>query len=304
MTTKLILQNLSPVNTKPLPRKIQSVLDSMPSRGGGLNLWLFKAALNLRKHRSPEEIQTILEEKTAGEAIKHGEIERAVCRSGDAIEGKLLGSSGISRPWSSLNVQKRNMIFQDGANLEVLHKASPIPCSPGKPSTQQVISTLFPEDSLICCGVTLMSVSTQPIYELWDFLHLQQFIVPSPMKAKTGKTQDGRISQRCLRNTDLRRHLVIEQDSGTLDEQAAILLELARLWPMSLVVHSGGKSLHGWFYCEGKKEREQLRFMNYAVSLGADPATWTKCQLVRMPGGLRDSSILQKVEFFNPYVVK
>ena len=33
-----------------------------------------------------------------------------------------------------------------------------------------------------------------------------------------------------------------------------MLLHLAERAPMALVVHSGGKSLHGWFYCVGQPE--------------------------------------------------
>ncbi len=39
--------------------------------------------------------------------------------------------------------------------------------------------------------------------------------------------------------------------------------------------------------------------MRYAVSLGADPATWTRSQFVRLPGGVRDNGKRQPVLFFN-----
>jgi hypothetical protein len=44
--------------------------------------------------------------------------------------------------------------------------------------------------------------------------------------------------------------------------------------------------------------------MRYAVMLGADPATWTRCQFVRMPNGLRRRpkafGVRQPVFYFNP----
>ena len=64
-----------------------------------------------------------------------------------------------------------------------------------------------------------------------------------------------------------------------------MLLHLAKVAPLVLAVHSGGKSLHGWFYCAGQPEEKWLHFMRYAVSLGADPATWTRSQFVRLPEG-------------------
>ena len=40
-----------------------------------------------------------------------------------------------------------------------------------------------------------------------------------------------------------------------------------------------------------------------AVSLGADRATWTRSQFVRMPDGTRDNGNRQAVYFFNPEVL-
>jgi hypothetical protein len=124
------------------------------------------------------------------------------------------------------------------------------------------------------------------------------------MSAVTGKTKDGRDSGHTLSNTGQRRFLVIEQDAGSPDEQAAVLMHLASQAPLALAVHSGSKSIHGWFYCAGQAEERLRSFMNYAVSLGADRATWTRSQFVRMPDGRRDTGKQQVVYFFNPEVVK
>ena len=110
------------------------------------------------------------------------------------------------------------------------------------------------------------------------------------MTARTGKTRDGRDSWRCLENTGRRRFLVVESDTGTKPEQAAILARLAKLWdaiPLVLVVDSAGKSLHGWFDVRNVSERRTRLWFEMAVMLGADPHTWTRCQWVRMPGGTR-----------------
>jgi len=66
------------------------------------------------------------------------------------------------------------------------------------------------------------------------------------------------------------------------------------------VTHSGGKSLHGWYLALGKSRAELRRFMNYAVSLGADRATWTRSQFVRVADGLRENGQRQRVFYFNP----
>jgi hypothetical protein len=75
--------------------------------------------------------------------------------------------------------------------------------------------------------------------------------------------------------------------TGALQKAAAVLWHLASMAPMVFAVHRDGKSLHGWFSCAGADEDTQRRFMRYAVMLGADPATWTRCQFVRMPDGRR-----------------
>jgi hypothetical protein len=72
---------------------------------------------------------------------------------------------------------------------------------------------------------------------------------------------------------------------------------------MVVAVHSGGKSIHGWFSCSGKPEERLRRFMRYTVRLGADPATWTRSQFVRMPDGKRDNGKPQRIFFFNPETI-
>lgn len=131
-----------------------------------------------------------------------------------------------------------------------------------------------------------------------------QLIVPSPMTSVYGTTKEGKKSQHALSNTWPRRFLVIEQDAGTQNEQASVLAYLASRAPLVLAVFSGSKSIHSWFYCAGQTEERLRSFMNYAVSLGADSATWTCSQFVRMPDGSREGGARQAVYFFNPGVMK
>ena len=105
---------------------------------------------------------------------------------------------------------------------------------------------------------------------------------------------------RCLANTGPRHYLVVEFDQGSFDQHAALLWHLRKFAPLMICVHSGGKSLHGWFFVADESEPVIEEFFRYAVSLGADPATWTRCQLVRMPDGQRDNGKRQRVVFFDP----
>src|SRR5512132_2281395 len=101
-----------------------------------------------------------------------------------------------------------------------------------------------------------------------------------PYDGTIGLTQEGKQSPHALSITGPRRFLVIEQDGGTIDEQAAVLLHSAERAPLAVAVHSGSKSIHGWFFCADQPEEELRKFMRDAVALGADRATWTRSQFV------------------------
>ncbi len=144
------------------------------------------------------------------------------------------------------------------------------------------------------------------------------------MTAPRGLTQGQQLSPHVLSNTGPRRFLIIEFDFDTSNSAqearllgrlatecrdvrdlcAALLLHLAEKAPLALVVYSGGKSLHGWFYCAGVAEEKVSRIFRYAVYLGADRANWNPSQFARMPDGVRENGRRQTVYFLNPAVVK
>ncbi|HZS17407.1 MAG TPA: hypothetical protein VFA51_05675 [Candidatus Udaeobacter sp.] len=169
--------------------------------------------------------------------------------------------------------------------------------------TEEIIDALFPGDPLLCAARSNCEFATCSREEWRGKLSALQLIVPNPMTARIGRTQEGKESAHALSITGPRRFLVIEQDCGTVDEQAAVLLHLAERAPLAIAVHSGSKSIHGWFYCVGQPEEKLRAFMQYAVSLGADRATWVRSQFVRMPDGRRDNGTRQSVYFFNPQVL-
>jgi hypothetical protein len=89
-----------------------------------------------------------------------------------------------------------------------------------------------------------------------------------------GINLNGEKSVRCNDNTGPRRYVVVDFDSGSLDEQAALLLYLDTKVPLALVVFSGSKSLHGWFPANPGWEE----FFRTASRLGADSTLATPCQ--------------------------
>jgi hypothetical protein len=201
--------------------------------------------------------------------------------------------------WPSRNDSVIATICAEGGSLATLRESSPTRVESDKPQTEEILKALFPGDPFLCCAWSRHRFDTRPLSN-WYQLDKLQFLVPNPMKDRCGRTKEGKISAHTLDNTGPRRFLVIEQDEGDLNRQAAILLHLAQIGPLVLVVHSGGKSLHGWFDCKNVTEEKLRPFMEYAVMLGTDPATWTRSQFVRMPDGLRENGTRQRVHYFNP----
>jgi hypothetical protein len=289
-----------------LPQFVRDLLSSAPRRGEGLNLWFYKVARVLHFFRDPTEIIELLRAATAGEPVKPGEIERAVERSKATAwkPGQALRSATRASAWPKVNAEQREAVIASGFGLVDLWEISPVRFENNKSHTEEIIDTLFPRNSLLCVGRSTSNFVTRSRSELRGKLAVLQLIVPSPMTARIGQTQDAKESAHTLQMTGPRRFLVVEQDCGTTDEQAAVLLHLAERAPLAVAVHSGSKSIHGWFYCAVEAEAKLRRFMQYAVSLGADRATWTRSQFVRMPDGTRDNSERQTVYFFNPDVLR
>jgi hypothetical protein len=289
-----------------LPQFVRDLLASPPPRGEGVNLWLFRVARVLHPYRDSAEIVELLRAATAGEPIRHGEIERAVARSKATarMPGQPRQNATQVPAWPKVNTEQREAVIASGGGLVDLWEASPVRFEDNEPRTEEIIDALFPGDPLLCVGQSNSHFATRLRSEWRGKFTALQLIVPSPMTARIGRTQEHKASAHTLETTGPRRFLVIEQDYGTIDGQAAVLLHLAERGPLAVAVHSGHKSIHGWFYCAGQPEQKLGRFMQYGVSLGADRATWTRSQFVRMPDGTRDNGKRQAVYFFNPEVLR
>jgi hypothetical protein len=254
------------------------------------------------------EIVRLLESQVAncGRHVPRCEIEDAVKNSiGCAWQPH--GQPAASQPaakWPKVNQEQCAAITRDGGGLAELWEISPVRIEDNESRTEEIIDRLFPGNPLLCCGESQSDFDTRPRDEWRGGLAKLQLIVPSPMSALLGRKKnpkpgENELSAHTLDNTGPRRFLIVEFDKGTSDQHAAVLLHLAGFAPMACVVHSGGKSLHGWFFVEGQPDDKALKFFRYAVSLGADPAIWTRSQFVRMPDGTRDNGKRQAVFFLN-----
>jgi hypothetical protein len=229
----------------------------------------------------------------------------------------------MGEQWLTRDFDLIEAVARTGNGLVDLWEASPVRLDSNKPKTDQIINVLFPSNPLLCCGWTRNYFDTRARAQ-WYKLHQLQFIVPSPMSKRRGVTQQRKLSAHALSNTGPRCFLIVEFDfeSDNSPEEArllerlanerrdvrdlcaALLLHLAEKAPLALAVYSGGKSVHGWFYCTDVSKEKLRHFFQYAVSFGADQANWTRSQFTRMPDGLRENGRRQTVYFLNPDVVK
>lgn len=178
--------------------------------------------------------------------------------------------------------------------LKHLKESSPTR-NPGSLSAGHVVSRIFPGDPLLCLATEKSRAYTEPRSHFIGEEADHPFIVPNAMSNRWGLTQAGKPSVRSLTNVGPRQHVVVEFDTGSLDQQAALILRLATQAPLRMVVFSGRKSLHAWFGTAGASPEGVEAFMRYAAFLGADTATFNPVQLVRTPNAWRDENTLQEV---------
>jgi len=290
--------------TTSLPQFLRDELASPPRHGEGVHLWLFRLSRQLHPHyQDKEELARLLAAAVAGcgRVVSPREIVAAITSSATcAWQPNSHASFGAPAPiWPKPNREQIEAIVRDGGGLADLWEASSVRIEDNAAHTEVVIDRLFPGNPLLCCGASQSAFDTKPRADWRGQLPGLQFIVPSPMTTVTGFTKDGRQSKHTLANTGPRRFLICEFDQGVADAHAALLLHLGQFAPLVCTVHSAGKSLHGWFLVAGQPDVKVEKFFRYAVSLGADRATWTRSQFVRMPDGTRDNGRRQTIYFLN-----
>lgn len=309
---------------------VSRILERPPRAGCGVHKWLFQAALSLSRQISPGDAEALITAriKDCGRFVSSREICEAVKnayrRAPVSIgaprrpEARLLAYQPPKR-WPDANPDLIRAALSTGRTKRDLTDASPVSLTES-PATETIIDAFFATNELLCIGPTLQCAMTKPRHRWRGRLATFPFIVPNPMSAPLGRTQSGRTSPRSLENAGPRRFVVVEFDfkpdgadwqrplirevtqrGGTIaDLNAAIILTLARCAPLSLVVFSGNKSLHGWFHVADWPKAKIDRFSRLAVAHGADTAPFTVNQFVRMPDAMRDNGQRQAVLYFDP----
>jgi hypothetical protein len=285
------------------PPFLHELLGACPRAGEGVHDWLFRVARQLHAHMSALEIVGLLESRvaTCGRFVPRNEIVAAVQNSLACAwqPGNQTQSIYAAPKWPSVNQEQREAVIASGFGLVDLWELSHPRIDDGEAHTEWIIDRLFPGNPLLCCGKSNSDFDTKPREDWRGELSTLQFHVPSPMSAISGRTKDGRESKHTLNNTGPRRFLICDFDQGDLDDHAGLLIHLAGYAPLVCALHSGNKSLHGWFNVAGQPEERVLKFFRYAVSLGADKLLWTPSQFARLPDGTRSSGERQTVFFLN-----
>ena len=303
-----------------LPRKLRRELAESPVSGGGVHQWIFTAALKLHRcnNLSDDGRAALIRwaVRDCGRVVPQREIDDAIRNSKRSARGSpplresarpaknMCKTAKRSSIWPGLSAELREKVLaRSPFSVAELRRRSPVATGQPHQDSGWYVDQLFLGDPLLCVGTSPAKCGTMQLSAIKRRYQLgaHALIVPSPMSALSGTNQEGEPAVRCLDNTGPRRFLVTEFDSGTLDEHASLILHLKAFGPLVMVLWSGSKSLHAWWDALGVPEEGLRRFFRYAVSLGADPITWSRCQLVRLPEGWRrDKGTQQAVLYFDP----
>jgi hypothetical protein len=312
-----------------LPAYVRDALDHWPASGTGDRLvhrHILKLANVLRHYVDDPGAAGELIRGTIPRRAKPGEIEESIQRAYTLESTPKLDRVPRHLADPLLIEQIVAEHFSGQSMLEELRQRSPFPIPE---STDEIVQTLFPPDSIICVGRDPGHVITAPLGNFHK-LETKELIVPSPMSALYSVDAEGCKHKRSLANTGPRRFIVTDFDIKPTDNHGnpTIYFDLIKRWegagvsiqdaaaalimylvgPLVMVVYSGNVSLQAWWFAEGEDESLDSRmraFFETAVILGADRAGWITCQLFRMPGAQRSNTgHRQTVHYFNPSKIR
>ena len=227
--------------------------------------------------------------------------------------------------WPAPDLEAIYEIVSSGPSLYDLWEGSPVRFEDGHSHADEIIDILLPGNPLLCVGKSNEVFATRSREKWRGRLAALPLLVPNPMLSIKGQTQEGRQSEHTKAATAQRIYQVIEFDFNELDKSGkdTIWAPLIRRWrrggieiadacaslffhlreqldTLACCCHSGGKSLHGWFRVLELSPALRRQFMRKAVSLGADRATFTRSQFVRVPDGQRANGARQTFYYLNP----
>ena len=219
------------------------------------------------------------------------------------------GGTNATYPSRSQEEVDKVLAEQELIGVDGLKAQSPV-TEPWKMPTTEIIGRLYPEgDPLLCMGEGVDRFRTKPKSELLaELAHPEAnlpHLVPSTMSKLMGTTMEGKTSARCRDNAGSLRFQVVDlDDESDFDDQTRILWHLKEFLPMVMALHTGGKSLHGWFYAEGCPDERLSSFKSRAALLGADTSLYRPEQAARTPNQMRDTENRQEVWYFDDSMLR
>ena len=321
-----------------VPPYIEDYILAPPVAGQGVHQWVYGAAHKTYAHLESNEQIALLKWAVyrSGRPPQPGEVENAVEKVRLKHEH---GADTPEAAWTPPEPELTDQLVMAGPRLaELQEELSPV--RPLSDDPAYWLNVLFENDPLLCIAREVVRhILNKPpeIKRYWHTKYKSEWIkgnlngyglfVPNIAAATSGKTkEEGKPSTRCEEMFPLRTYLGIELDYSILsrdgtketvwapwvrkwsqsgrsvqDACAAVLWHLSQYGPMVMAHWSGKKSLHSLFRAHDSTPATLRQHMNYAVRLGADKATWSTCQLIRLPGGTRvENGNRQAVNYFNP----
>jgi hypothetical protein len=272
--------------------------------------------------------------RSAGSRVPRGKLERQwmgairwLAKHGGVVSAQTIELSHTSCE-PKIDYGLVDAIVRAGPGLYDLWEQSPVRFDDDCSHTEGIIDVIFPDNPWLCIGIGKRDFWTGRREAFRGQLAQAEFIVAQPMFAQSGVTVEGRLSQHSLSNTGPRQHYVVEfdfrekdkanQDTewadlirgwaacgiSVADASAALLDHFSGFAPLGMVLHSAGKSCHGWFPTRGATSQQIEAFRHEAFVLGGDRALFrNKSQFVRMPDGVRSGcGRRQTTYFFDPEV--
>ena len=170
-----------------------------PDEGQGVNNWTIRTAWQLRKDGiNAEQAYSILLGRTtrAESWVAEAEIARAI---ETVYRTKSKASTRKARPkWPQRQKEAIEAIIKSPVALDDFRNNSP---SSTGISPFEALDLLFPGDPMLCLGKRPDRIDTRPKSNWEQDIMKCQLVVPNTMTQRTGLTQSGRESLRCLQNT-------------------------------------------------------------------------------------------------------
>lgn len=280
-----------------LPKGKEYTLLDLPPEGEGHNAGLIRVANKCYKMGvSYDDTLAHLQEIYHRDRIDYNAApqraaQRAWHNEGETNkeEDEIEAASGLDEQEGLLLRFRRTTAAQ--VEEESPHEGNPHPCD--------IIRTLFEPDEIVNIQQTqrehgtLCKVSDLPKGK--DIVPYK-FLNPSTFKKVEGvevKQPDGSVKTmtRCNVNVKKRKFMVLEYDYQGDDPNGPAMVErfntlimtFSGFAPLAMVVDTGNKSLHAWFFVGDADEKTVAGFFRVARLHGADRQLAVKSQIARMP---------------------